>query len=122
MAEAYAEEFDPTSAERIARNDATFRTANEGIADAAEEHGVDGAIPFICECAERTCTKIVRLTPDDYGEVRSDPRWFLNAPGHEVAARGWGEVVAERDGYVIVQKLGRAAEVVTELADAGDEP
>jgi glutamine synthetase len=118
VAQPYSDEFEPTTAERIGRNDAVFREANEGIAEAAEEYRPDGRIPFICECAEPTCTEIVRLTLEEYQQVRSDPRTFLNAIGHQVAARGWGKVVAEEPGYVVVRKIGRAGEVAAELADA----
>jgi hypothetical protein len=107
-------------AERVARNDATFRAANERIRAAAE--ALDTTIrlvPFICECADERCVDVVRLELGEYREIRSNPRWFVNVPGHETAARGWVEVVATRDGYVIVEKVGRAGEVVEELA-AGD--
>jgi hypothetical protein len=116
----YNEEFAPTSAERIARNDGIFREANEAIAESADDMDIEGGIPFLCECAEPTCTKIVRMTLDEYAQIRSDPTHFVNAAGHEVAARGWGEVIAETNGYVVVQKLGRAAEVVTEMAEGDD--
>lgn len=122
MAEACADEFEPTSAERIARNDAIFREANEAIAKVAADSGVDGRVPFICECAEPTCTEIVRLTLDQYGDVRRDPRTFVNAVGHQVAAQGWAKVVSENEGYVVVRKIGRAGEVATELADQDDGP
>lgn len=112
--------FAPTSAERIARNDATFREANEDIADVAEKVGAVETIPFICECAEPTCKEIVLLSRDEYEEVRSDPRVFVNAVGHHVAAQGWAKVIAERDGYVIVRKIGRAGEVAEDLAEGND--
>ena len=41
--------------ERIGRNDAIFRDANEGISDAAEEFGLDANVPFVCECADEAC-------------------------------------------------------------------
>ena len=104
-------------AERIARNDAIFRDANEGISDAAEEFDISGNIPFLCECADEACREIVPLTRDEYRKVRSDTTLFVNAIGHEEAAQEWGEVVARFDGHVIVRKLGRAAEVVDALAD-----
>ena len=104
-------------AERIARNDAIFRDANEGISDAAGELDISGNIPFLCECADEACREIVPLTRDEYRKVRSDTTLFVNAIGHETAAQEWGEVVARFDGHVIVRKLGRAAEVVDALAD-----
>ena len=106
--------------ERIARNDATFRDANERIRDKAEAHNVD-PIPFICECADPSCTAIVQLTIEQYEEIRADPRHFLNVPGHEIAAQGYGEVVATRDGYVIVRKLGHAGDVVEDLDERTGE-
>jgi hypothetical protein len=43
------------SMERIVRNDALFREANEGIREAAEDHlEGDEQVPFLCECATRT--------------------------------------------------------------------
>ena len=101
--------------ERIARNDAAFREANEDIEGAALAYGVDAAVPFVCECADPTCRAFVRLSIEQYEEVRSRPRQFLNVPGHQVAAKGAAEVVAEREGYVIVEKVGHAGEVAESL-------
>ncbi|MDX6447815.1 MAG: hypothetical protein QOD08_278 [Gaiellaceae bacterium] len=103
------------SAERVARNDATFREANEHIAERADAYGVDGLIPFICECAEETCTEIVRLTPDEYAHVRSDGAHFLNEHGHVASAGPHAHVVEEHERYTIVEKVGRAGEIVREL-------
>jgi hypothetical protein len=119
--EPYPAEFAPTSADRIARNDAIFREANEDIAAVAEEEDVEGRVPFICECAEPSCREIVRLTLDEYREIRSDPRAFVNAVGHQQVAKGWVEVLAERDGHVVVRKVGRAGDVAAELADEHDD-
>jgi hypothetical protein len=103
--------------ERIARNNATFRDANEHIGAAAGAYGVDSPVPFICECADAHCSEIVRLTLEQYEEVRADSRYFLNVPGHQDAA----EIVAERDGYVIVEKLGRAGDIVEALDERSPE-
>ncbi len=114
-------EFTPTSAEKIARNDATFREANEGIAEVAEDVGFEEPIPFFCECADPLCKEIVRMELDSYNQMRREPRDFVNAVGHQVAAQGWAEVIAETDAYVIVRKVGRAGEVATELAGNGED-
>src|SRR5215216_4482637 len=104
-----------TTAERIARNDAAFRAANEQIRDRAEEHGQPGRIPFLCECAREDCTEIVWLTPQAYEEIRASPRCFFNAPGHDRHGGDAVEVVREEEAYVVVQKRGRAGEIVEEL-------
>lgn len=103
------------SAERVARNDAIFRQANEGIREAAQEYAASDAIPFVCECAEPECRELVRLQIAEYLAIRAKPRWFLNAPGHDSAAGPWGTVVQEHDGYVVVEKLGEAGEIVEQL-------
>ncbi len=106
---------DDRIAERIARNDATFRDANDRIGAAAAEHDVVDAVPFICECADERCTEIVRLSLEEYDHVRLEPTHFVNAIGHETAARGYGEVIARNDRFVVVRKTGPAAEVAAQL-------
>jgi hypothetical protein len=101
--------------ERIARNDATFRRANERISAAAETYGVDMPVPFVCECADPECSEVVRLNLEEYEEVRADSRHFFHIPGHRDADGAAGVVVAERDGYVIVEKTGHAAEIAQAL-------
>ena len=101
--------------ERIARNDATFRRANERISAAAETYGVDMQVPFICECASPECSEIVRLRLEEYEGIRADSRHFFHIPGHRDADGTAGVVVAERDGYVIVEKIGHAGDVAQAL-------
>lgn len=109
--------------ERIARNDATFREANERISAAAGAYGTDIPVPFICECADPKCSEIVRLELNQYEEVRANSRHFLNIPAHQEAAQGAAVVVAERDGYVIVEKVGHAGDIVEGLDERNvDKP
>jgi hypothetical protein len=102
-------------AERIARNDATFRDANERIDEVAKslDDYRDTLLPFLCECADLRCTEIVRLTGEEYEEVRREPTWFLTVPGHEEGEAT--RVVDENDRYAVVEKLGAAAEVAAKL-------
>ncbi|MDP9491311.1 MAG: hypothetical protein M3P42_03790 [Actinomycetota bacterium] len=101
--------------ERIALNQATFREANERINAAAGVYAVDIPVPFICECADPTCAEVVRLALSQYEEIRADSRHFLNVPGHQAAAQGAAAVVAEREGYVIAEKVGHAGEIAEAL-------
>jgi hypothetical protein len=101
--------------ERAARNDALFRDANERIRSRAHELDVPAVrLPFLCECADRSCTQVVRLTPTEYEEVRAEATWFLHARGHEEAGP-YVRVVSEHDEFVVVEKVGRAGEVATRL-------
>jgi hypothetical protein len=103
------------SAERIARNDAIFRQANEGISEMAESTEYPHSVPFICECADPACRDMVLLTLQEYGAVRQDPTTFLNVPGHQASAQGWARVIETHDKYVVVAKIGPAAEVAEQL-------
>jgi hypothetical protein len=106
-------------AERVARNDDTFRQANERLAGfAATELPPEeqGRTPFICECADPGCTKILHVALEDYRGVRAHPRRFVVAPGHEGSAGDASRIVDTRQGYLIVEKTGRAGDLAVELA------
>jgi hypothetical protein len=103
------------SAERIARNDAIFRHANESIGAAAEAEEIEDRVPFVCECADPACRELVPMTTEEYREVRQDARWFLNVPGHEASAQGWAQVVRRHDHYLVVEKIGPAGAVAEQL-------
>jgi hypothetical protein len=93
--------------ERIARNNQTFRAANERIMAKADEYDARAQferIPFLCECPLEGCVEIVRLTPAEYAEVRTNPDQFFTMPEHAAADAPVGRVVSEQDGYVIVEK------------------
>jgi hypothetical protein len=108
------------SAERIGRNDAIFRNANENISNFAEYAGFEAPVPFICECADPTCADIVPMTLQEYAAVRESPTTFLNVPGHEASAQGWGQVIDKHENYVVVAKIGPAAEVAEQLEGKED--
>ena len=113
------EQPDIRTQERVARNDALFREANEGIEDAATKHEVLDQVPFICECADENCRELLILSIDEYEEIRQNSRHFLNAPGHVRAAQGAAQVVQDRGRYTIVEKTGHAGDVVEELDPRG---
>ena len=100
--------------ERLAKNEALFRALNENIRALAS--GLRGREPFefICECATSGCFERLSLTLEEYERIRQDGTRFLVAKGHEDIAIE--QVVARRDGYVVVEKDGVAGLV----ADEGD--
>ena len=110
--------MDRLTQERIAENNARFREANEHIRAAAQAFGITGPVPFICECAQPTCVEIVRLRLDEYASLRANPRTFLNVPGHDRADGSAARVVSEHEGYVVVEKVGHAGDVVDREASA----
>ena len=109
-------------AERVARNDALFREANERILSAADSMELDHseALPFLCECADESCTTVLQLSEDEYEAVRAHPTHFINARGHAANGGRWVRVLDEFDRYTVVEKIGAAAEIVAELDSRGE--
>ena len=104
------------TAERIARNDATFRDANERVKETAERLGETEFVPFFCECADTACRDLIQLSLPEYEAVRANPRRFINVPGHEVAARGAaGDVVEGNERFLVIEKRGEAGDTSEEL-------
>jgi hypothetical protein len=99
------------SEERAAKNEISFREANERLGEKRVELDAAGRTPFLCECSDARCTELVRLTLAEYERVRSNPRWFLVASGHDPGASRAAE---ERGGYAIVEKTGVAGAIAEE--------
>jgi hypothetical protein len=99
--------------ERIARNEALFRVANERMADWEEQHASSAVEPYFCECANPECGEHVDLRKADYERVRSDSRRFVIVPGHEVPDV---ETVIERnEGWAMIEKAPEVTGIVEEL-------
>jgi hypothetical protein len=110
--------MDDATADKIGRNNSTFRDANEGIETSATEQDFDRdePIPFICECSDPRCTEIIRVTLEEYAHLRSSPRWFVHAIGHEETVDGAVSTVARNPRFVLVEKINHAGEVAEGLA------
>jgi hypothetical protein len=87
---------------------AVFRNANEEIfAFAAEllegEHGT--LVPFLCECPERSCTGIVRLSLSEFEQARAGAGHFVVLPRHE-RTRAEERVVERGERFSLVRESG----------------
>ena len=104
--------------ERVAAVASTFREANERIELAAHNGVLAGPIPFLCECADPTCTAIVRLTLEQYEHVRAHPHRFVSVYGHETLAvdAGAAEVVLVA-AHVVLELRGVAATIAAQDYD-----
>ena len=99
---------------RAARNESIFREVNERLEWINESFAlVSETATFVCECADLGCTAMIDVTLGDYESVRRDSNAFFVLPGH--VSPDFERVVAERDGYVVVAKIGEAAKVAEEL-------
>jgi hypothetical protein len=97
--------------ERIALNEVAFRAANEALRanrPDPDDRGLD-PYPFLCECGDRTCTRVIEVPLAAYSEVREHPSRFLVLPGH--ADHGAEHLIEEADGYHTVEKHGVAGEI-----------
>ena len=108
-----------SSAERVAENQSRFRDSNERIGEAADRYGIRESLPFLCECADEECTTLVRMSREAYARLRSNPRRFVNARGHDAASGRHARVVEEHEDYLIVEKIGEAGEIAAELDTSG---
>jgi hypothetical protein len=95
---------------RVAVNEAVFREVNERLRELNETFTTHHEqIDLICECADPGCVAHLAMTPDEYAALRASPRRFVVVPGHDVGPHV-ERVVERREGYVVVEKVGEAAE------------
>jgi hypothetical protein len=107
----------PSLEARLARNEVMFRAINERIRELAARFEQTAAEPlgFVCECADETCVERVHLTTAQYDDVRAIPARFVVVRGHE-ATPLVERVIYRSDQFVIVRKIGIAADTVRELS------
>jgi hypothetical protein len=101
-------------ARRVGLNESIFRQVNEQIESLNRGFGPDlRALTVICECASGDCADRLQIRVADYEKVRSNPRRYIIARGHEVPE--FESVVKQEDGYDVVEKRpGAAAELAEE--------
>ena len=90
------------------RSELLFREVNERIFDIAESEGEE--LEVLCECGDESCISTLVIAVRDYMRVRQETSRFVVCDGHEL---GDIERVVERTPeYLVVEKVGRAREVV----------
>jgi hypothetical protein len=98
------------STQQAAENEATFRLANESLEQKADELDLSGErTPYLCECEDERCTRVIRLSREDYERARNYPTRFVMVPGHQEARV---RVVQEEAGFTVIQKAGEEGELV----------
>lgn len=98
---------------RAARNQALYREVNEQIESLNEAFGeaLAASSTWVCECADQDCAEPVEMTLGEYEQLRAHPNRFAVLPGHVYSEVE--RVVAERDGYVVVEMLGAGGAYVS---------
>jgi hypothetical protein len=103
--------FDTSAEAKRAANEAKFREANERIREVVERPDVVmPVVPFVCECSDPACRRLLDVPLPFYKDVRRSPRRFIHASDH-VDDGTSGVVVATMDGYAVVEKSGVSARI-----------
>jgi hypothetical protein len=101
------------SAEGLAQNQALFREVNERLFEILNPKATVSFHEAICECSDSSCTKSLAVTKSEYEAVRSNPKHFLVARGHELPELE--RTVFDNDRFLTVEKI-----VETEFMVASD--
>ena len=111
-----ADEYE--QAREAALEQSRFRTANERLRRIVATYRFEAGdrAPFICECADRGCFEVVMLSLEEYDRVRAGPSRFVLVAGHEGDEATQERVLEAERGYLIVEKIGVAAEEVARLS------
>jgi hypothetical protein len=105
---------------RLARNEDLFRRTNEAVVQGLWPGEKRGPLRLRCECASLDCQRTLEIELEEYDTIRESPDRFVLCAGHENPDI---ERVVERcPGYVVVEKVGAAADEVERLdrRDRGD--
>jgi len=93
------------AANRIVRNQALIRRANEQIRKLGETSGRRrNLIGLVCECSRQTCLSPISVMLEDYDTLRGDHQHYLVAPGH-IWDSSKERVVVRTDSYWIITAL-----------------
>jgi len=88
--------------ERMAKNEAASREDNEEVEEAHRLDPPGRRFQIACECALKTCGRVITITVDEYRHVRMDPRQFAVAPEHVIG--DIERIVYENDRFAVVAK------------------
>ena len=98
--------------ERVARNEELFLVVNREIAKLEETLGGSEMLTLVCECSKKHCLHTVEVDTAAYKQVRLNPLLFFLVPGHEDLEVE--RLVEQTSKYVVVEKVGLAADAVRE--------
>ena len=112
--------FDAPNEAKRAANQTVFRQANERIREVVDQPDVVlPVVPFVCECSDPSCQRLLNVPLAVYAQVRQSPRRFLHAPDH-INDGTSGTVVETLDEFAVVEKTGLSGEVAEREAPRGD--
>jgi hypothetical protein len=94
-------------------NEAAHREQNEQAEERVQIFASDEpSFGIVCECDDDDCAERLTVTVGEYEHVRSDPVLFFVVTGHEDPRIE--QVMRTSENYLVVRKIGEAAEVAEE--------
>ena len=96
--------------ERVARNEELFQIINRQIEKLERTLGTRRTFAMVCECGKKHCLEGFEVEPAVYERVRANQLWFFVVPEHEDPHVE--KVIERTPQYLVVEKVGRAAEAV----------
>jgi hypothetical protein len=98
--------------ERVAQNEELFQEVNRQIEKLEATLGRRETFGILCECSKKHCLEGFEVEAAVYQRVRSNSLLFFLVPGHEDL--DVERVVERTPQFLVVEKIGRAADVVRE--------
>jgi hypothetical protein len=96
---------------RAARNQSLFRAVNEKLRELNQVFSnVTETYAVACECADTTCVETLHIGMQEYLDVREHPSRFVVLADHVIF--DVERVVAQNDGYAVVEKNIDVSEIV----------
>lgn len=92
----------------VVRNELLFREVNERIFKVASSETEGLEVP--CECGDESCISSLTISVGDYRRIRAEASRFIVCNEHEQAEIE--RVVERTPEYLVVEKTGRAREVL----------
>jgi hypothetical protein len=110
--EDHAERAEEAGERKRAQNEAAFRDANEDIKAIIDGHGADlPTAPFVCECGDLACRRLINVPVRTYREVRKSPRRFFYDLVHDGQTDEETSTIEKHDRFLVVEKSGVAGEI-----------
>jgi hypothetical protein len=108
----HAERAEEAGERKRAQNEVAFREVNEDINAIIDGHGADlPAAPFVCECGDRACRRLINVPMSTYREVRKSPRRFFYDLVHDGQTDEETSTIETHDRFLVVEKSGVAGEI-----------
>lgn len=94
---------------RAGENQSLFRDVNERVRQAKDGRtNWMGTSQWMCECADVDCTERIRLSLDEYEQVRADPTHFAVFPEMAHVVPDAERIVEKHEHFWVVEKVREA--------------